>query len=88
MADIANSYAQNVAGKFYVDSQCIDCDLCRETAPKNFTRWEEGGYSYVYKQPETPEEEDLCTEALKGCPVEAIGSDGPAKPAAGAAAAS
>jgi ferredoxin len=38
MADIANRYSENVPGKFYVDDQCIDCDLCRETAPANFTR--------------------------------------------------
>ena len=38
MADIANKYAESVAGKFYVDNQCIDCDLCRETAPANFMR--------------------------------------------------
>jgi len=24
MADAANKYAENVAGKFYVDDQCID----------------------------------------------------------------
>lgn len=82
MADIANSYPQNVTGKFYVDNQCIDCDLCRETAPKNFTRWEEGGYSYVYQQPQNPEEEKLCMEALEGCPVEAIGTVAPKPPAA------
>jgi ferredoxin len=28
MADIANKYAENVSGEFYVDDQCIDCDLC------------------------------------------------------------
>ena len=33
-------------------------------------------HSYVYKQPESPEEEALCQEAMDGCPVEAIGSDG------------
>ena len=43
MADIANKYAESVAGKFYVDNQCIDCDLCRETAPANFTRSDDGG---------------------------------------------
>jgi ferredoxin len=75
MADQANAYEQNVAGKMYVDNQCIDCDLCRETAPNNFTRHEDGGYSYVYKQPESPEEEQQCKEAMEGCPVEAIGSD-------------
>lgn len=75
MADIANRYAENVTGKFYVDNQCIDCDLCRETAPENFTRNDDGGYSYVYKQPSSPEEEAQCKEAKEGCPVEAIGDD-------------
>ena len=39
-------------------------------------RNDDGGYSYVYKQPETPDEEALCKEAMEGCPVEAIGNDG------------
>jgi ferredoxin len=76
MADVANKYAENITGKFYVDDQCIDCDLCRETAPANFKRNDDGGHSFVYKQPESPEEEALCKEAMEGCPVEAIGSDG------------
>ena len=40
MADREDKNPENVSGKFYVDSQCIDCDLCRETAPANFTRQE------------------------------------------------
>jgi ferredoxin len=76
MADVANKYSENIEGKFYVDDQCIDCDLCRETAPANFKRNDDGGHSFVYKQPESPEEEALCKEAMEGCPVEAIGSDG------------
>ena len=76
MADIANRYAENVLGKFYVDDQCIDCDLCRETAPSNFGRNDDGGYSYVYKQPGSEDEEKLCKEAMEGCPVEAIGDNG------------
>ena len=76
MADIANKYAENVPGRFFVDNQCIDCDLCRETAPNNFTRWEDGGYSYAKKQPESPEEESACKDAMEGCPVEAIGNFG------------
>jgi ferredoxin len=75
MADLENKYPENVTGHYYVDNQCIDCDLCRETAPKNFTREDAGGYSFVYKQPETPEEEALCKEAKEGCPVEAIGDN-------------
>jgi len=76
MADKNDKRPESVPGKFYVDSQCIDCDLCRETAPAFFTRQDDGGYSYVFKQPESPEEEALCKEAMEGCPVEAIGNNG------------
>ena len=57
MADLEEKNEENVDGKFYVDSQCIDCDLCRETAPENFKREEDEGYSFVYKQPGNKEEE-------------------------------
>ena len=76
MADKANKWETNVAGKFYVDQQCIDCDLCRETAPAFFARNDEGGYSFVQKQPEDDEGTAQCMEAIEGCPVEAIGNDG------------
>lgn len=78
MADLANRYSDNTSGKYYVDNQCIDCDLCRETAPSNFRRNDDGGYSFVYKQPESPDEEAQCKEAMEGCPVEAIGNNGDA----------
>ena len=76
MADREDKNSENIAGKFYVDSQCIDCDLCRETAPNNFARSDDEGYSYVFKQPENDEELAQCREAMEGCPVEAIGDDG------------
>ena len=76
MAEIADKLPENTRGKFYVDNQCIDCDVCRDTSPKNFTRDDENGYSYVYKQPQTQEEIVLCEEALTACPVEAIGDNG------------
>lgn len=76
MADKTDKYEDNAQGKFYVDTQCIDCDLCRQTAPENFDRNQDGGYSFVKKQAENAEEEAQCMEALEGCPVEAIGSDG------------
>ncbi len=76
MADKEEKNSSNVAGQFYVDSQCIDCDLCRETAPNNFSRAEDEGYSYVHKQPGNDEETAQCREAMEGCPVEAIGEDG------------
>ncbi len=76
MADASAKYPENVPGKFYVDENCIDCDACRATAPDNFARDDEKGYSYVFKQPENETEASLCQEALEGCPVEAIGDDG------------
>ena len=76
MADIEYRYKDNVNGRYFVDEQCIDCNLCREEAPKNFTRQEEQGYSYVYKQPEGEDEEEMCKNAMEFCPVEAIGDFG------------
>lgn len=76
MAFLSDKLADNVPGMFYVVRECIDCDVCRDTAPDNFARNDENGYSYVYKQPETPDELALCKEALDACPVEAIGDDG------------
>lgn len=76
MADPNDRVSENVVGTYYVDSQCIDCDVCRDTAPDNFTRSDDNGYSFVYKQPADDEEKLLCEEALAACPVEAIGNDG------------
>ena len=76
MANRADKYVDNVPGPFYVDDQCIDCDACRTVAPLCFSRNDDGGYSFVSKQPESNEEEQHCREALEGCPVEAIGNDG------------
>lgn len=76
MAELRERLADNTPGTFYVDRNCIDCDVCRDTSPKNFTRNDENGYSFVKKQPETEEEIELCAEALEACPVEAIGDDG------------
>ena len=82
MAEVRDKLADNVPGRYYVDRMCIDCDVCRDTAPANFTRNDDNGYSYVYKQPETPEELAVCQEAFDACPVEAIGDDGAAAAAA------
>jgi len=78
MADKTQKWPENVRGQFYVDDQCIDCDLCRETAPSCFTRQGDNGYSFVMKQPDTEQEVRLCDEAQEGCPVDAIGKDGDA----------
>ncbi len=68
----AAKWPDNVAGRFFVTGDCIDCELCKETAPTNFKRNEKDGYCYVYKQPASLQELKLCMEAAEGCPVEAI----------------
>ena len=75
MANILDRLPQNAPGRFYVDSTCIDCGLCPSTAPANFRRDDDSGYSYVFRQPETPYEVTLCLEALEGCPTESIGEE-------------
>ena len=75
-ADPNARVTENTPGPFYVDSTCIDCDICRDAAPENFTRSFKRAYSYVRKQPENETERAACQEALEDCPVEAIGNDG------------
>lgn len=76
MADKTRKFSQNVEGKYYVDEECIDCNLCSEISPDNFRVNPEEGYDYVHKQPSTNQEAELCQEAMESCPVEAIGDDG------------
>ncbi|HKP13948.1 MAG TPA: ferredoxin, partial [Blastocatellia bacterium] len=52
MALIELRRAENVGGDFFVDSSCIDCDLCRQIAPATFKA--AGDQSVVYQQPRTP----------------------------------
>ena len=79
MASATDKYPDNIAGAFYTDTQCIDCDLCRQTAPDFFSRNGTGGYSFVSRQPQTDDERTLCQQALEECPVEAIGNDAPSE---------
>ena len=52
MADKNLKTPENIPGKFYVDSTCIDCGLCPDTAPMIFKRFDEGGLKK--KQPSEP----------------------------------
>ena len=79
MPDRSDRVATNIAGKFYVDTSCIDCDLCRTIAPEVFRRDDEAGLSIVYQQPSTPDEVTRAGEAIDSCPVNAIGDDGEAE---------
>jgi ferredoxin len=73
MAELTERKTENIAGRFYVDTSCIDCDMCRGIAPAFYRRDDDTGQSIVYRQPETPEEVELALEALNVCPSESIG---------------
>lgn len=84
MALIELKRAENVAGEFYVDTTCIDCDLCRQIAPDTFA--DIGDQSAVHQQPRTAAENFAALKALITCPTASIGtlSKQSAKPAVAA----
>ena len=73
MADPTDKYHRNVAGSFYNDNSCIDCDICREIAPSIFRRDDDDAQSYVWRQPRTAAQLALAYEALESCPTDTIG---------------
>jgi ferredoxin len=75
MATLTDRVPQNIAGKYYVDSTCIDCDQCRATAPDYFGRTDDG-MSFLQKQPATAEDIALVEEAMTACATNSIGNDG------------
>ena len=75
MADKSSKVAKNVAGKYYVDTNCVSCSQCADIAGDFFTEDSAGGY-YVKVQPNSAEGAALCEQALSNCPVDAIGNDG------------
>ena len=72
MANPNRAYPENVAGNFFVDDTCIDCDLCRQIAPSVFK--EEEDHSSVYHQPGTGAETQRAAMALVACPTGSIGT--------------
>lgn len=72
----------NVPGKWYCTDPddedgegCIACNVCYSGAPDFFAE-DDYGNAYIKKQPETPEEIELCREQMDLCPVNSIGEDG------------
>lgn len=76
MATLKERLPQNVPGRFYVDSSCIDCDRCRSEAPEFFQREDNIGMTVVFRQPSSEEELRLAEAALEDCPTESIGNNG------------
>ena len=75
MATITDRLPINVAGRFYVDSSCIDCDQCRTEAPEFFGRDADNGTSYVMRQPVTPDEIAEVQSAATNCATASIGDE-------------
>jgi glyoxylase-like metal-dependent hydrolase (beta-lactamase superfamily II)/ferredoxin len=73
MADPSKAVRENAPGPFFVDATCIDCDTCRQLAPRTFAAT--GEHSYVAAQPSA---EDLraAFRALLACPTASIGTTG------------
>lgn len=76
MADRNDKVKGSVPGAYYVDNNCIDCALCPSIAPDFFDSSDELRVSFVYKQPQTDAEREMCNDAKDSCPVDAIGNDG------------
>jgi glyoxylase-like metal-dependent hydrolase (beta-lactamase superfamily II)/ferredoxin len=72
MADANRAYTQNIAGDFFVDDTCIDCDLCRQIEPSVFR--EQSGHSVVYDQPKSAAAIQNAAMALVTCPTGSIGT--------------
>ncbi|HEY0406505.1 MAG TPA: MBL fold metallo-hydrolase [Pyrinomonadaceae bacterium] len=72
MANPAERLPENVAGDFFVDASCIDCDACRQIAPSVFR--DHGDQSSVYQQPRTEDETRLALMSLVACPTGSIGT--------------
>ena len=53
MADLHSRLSENVPGAFYITSECIDCDMCRETAPSVFKRNDDIGFeAWFFNNPQ------------------------------------
>lgn len=76
MTVLTERLPENVPGAFYITNACIDCDMCRDSAPTVFRRHDDIGFSVVYHQPETAAEQQQALEALEECPTGAIANDG------------
>lgn len=76
MATLSDRLSTNIAGRFYVDASCIDCDQCRSESPDFFGRDGDNGTSFLQRQPVTPEEIAAVQSAATNCATGSIGDDG------------
>jgi glyoxylase-like metal-dependent hydrolase (beta-lactamase superfamily II)/ferredoxin len=80
MADPNEAVPENVAGDFFVDASCIDCDTCRQLAPRVFGQAPDT--AFVERQPVSEFDRRAALHALLSCPTGSIGTRGDDDPAA------
>lgn len=71
MANYDKRVPENVGGEFFVDSTCIDCDTCRQLAPRTFG--EAADTAFVHAQPTGAADRREALRALVCCPTGSIG---------------
>jgi glyoxylase-like metal-dependent hydrolase (beta-lactamase superfamily II)/ferredoxin len=79
MADPNEAVAENVPGDFFVDASCIDCDTCRQLAPRVFGQAPDT--AFVERQPQSEFDRRAALHALLSCPTGSIGTRGDDDPA-------
>ena len=68
-------HSENVHGPFWVNDECICCDMYSEFAPDIFRDATDGSQAIVFAQPSTDSENAAVNEAREECPVQAIQCD-------------
>ncbi len=72
MASYSRRVSEGMAGAFFVDDSCIDCDTCRWLAPATFAAAED--HAFVARQPDAAAEVQRALMALVACPTGSIGT--------------
>src|SRR6187402_686894 len=72
MANVKKRVSEDAPGDFFVDTTCIDCDTCRQIAPRTFG--EGPGTAYVRSQPQSADDRRDALRALICCPTGSIGA--------------
>lgn len=73
MARLEGRHPAGVAGEWFVDTRCMDCDAARQVAPGLIARNPGDGVSVFTRQPHTPEEIEIAWRAVMVCPTRSVG---------------
>ena len=56
-------WPENVPGRYYTTTACVDCGNCSRHAPGMFARVSFPNHWYVCRQPQTPADIERCERA-------------------------